>query len=96
MTGKVKMYNDEKGYGFILGDDGMDYFVHISDIKTAETLYRGAEVSFTPDANDKGKIAKNVLLTQVASNRPPFIQFGDVRIKLSNIKNYGIGREQTE
>lgn len=89
MTGKVKMYNEDKGYGFIAGEDGTDYFVHASAVSSAETLYRGANVSFDPGENERGKIARKVLIVQPV-NRPTFIQFGDVRIKLSNIKNYGI------
>ena len=31
-TGKVKFYNKEKKYGFITGDDGKDYFFHVSGV----------------------------------------------------------------
>ena len=92
MTGKVKMYNEEKGYGFIAGEDGTDYFVHASAVSSAETLYRGANVSFDPGENERGKVACKVSIVQPV-NRPAFIQFGDVRIKLSNIKNYGISSD---
>ena len=33
MTGKLKWFNNDKGYGFIAGDDGKDYFVHITKIE---------------------------------------------------------------
>ena len=92
MTGKVKMYNEEKGYGFIAGEDGTDYFVHASAVSSAEMLCRGANVSFDPGENERGKIARKVSIVQPV-NRPAFIQFGDVRIKLSNIKNYGISSD---
>jgi CspA family cold shock protein len=35
MTGKVKWFNPNKGYGFILTDDGHEYFVHWKSIVTA-------------------------------------------------------------
>lgn len=36
MKGTVKWFNTQKGYGFIVGDDGTDYFVHYSNIKVSE------------------------------------------------------------
>ncbi|WP_407430763.1 cold-shock protein [Arcticibacter sp.] len=32
-TGKVKWFNAEKGYGFIVGDDGKEVFVHFKDVE---------------------------------------------------------------
>ncbi|MGV3706593.1 MAG: cold-shock protein [Arcticibacter sp.] len=32
-TGKVKWFNAEKGYGFIVGDDGKEVFVHFKDVQ---------------------------------------------------------------
>ena len=33
MLGKVKSYNQEKGYGFITGEDGINFFFHYSELK---------------------------------------------------------------
>lgn len=88
MNGKVKMYNEQKGYGFILGDDGYDYFIHISSIKNAEPIYRGAGVSFTPSVNSKGRVAVNVLVAPFTTSRPEFIRCGNMQIRLSNIKSF--------
>ena len=48
MIGKVKWFNAEKGYGFIICDDGSDVFVHYTAIKMRgfKTLIEGHEVKF--------------------------------------------------
>lgn len=91
MTGRVKMYNEDKGYGFIVGEDGSDYFVHASAVSGTEPLYRGANVTFNPSENERGKIAKTVSMVDTAK-QSSFIQLGNVRVKLGNIKNYGISK----
>ena len=90
MKGRVKMFNEEKGYGFILGDDANDYFVHITEVKSVEALTRGTIVEFDPTESDKGKVAKAVVIKESSAQRPTFVDFGSARIKLSNVKNYGI------
>lgn len=90
MKGRVKMFNEEKGYGFILGDDANDYFVHITEVKSVATLTRGTIVEFEPAETERGKVAKGVSVSESVVKRPAFVEFGNTRIKLSNIKNYGI------
>ena len=48
MTGKVKWFNAEKGFGFIEGEDGKDVFVHFSAIAMEgyKTLEEGQKVTF--------------------------------------------------
>lgn len=60
MDGTVKWYNDTKGYGFIQGQDGTDYFVHNSAIKGGVRLRDGDSVTFDPAEGDRGKKAENV------------------------------------
>ncbi len=61
--GKVKWFNDAKGYGFIEQSDGEDVFVHCSAISMDgfKTLAEGEEVEFEVKTTDKGLQAANVM-----------------------------------
>lgn len=63
MTGKVKWFNAEKGYGFIQREDGKDLFVHFSGIKSEgfKTLEEGWNVEFDVIQGDRGEQATNVV-----------------------------------
>jgi cold shock protein len=63
LTGRVKWFNDAKGYGFIeQPDGGEDVFVHFSAITMEgfKTLAEGEEVEFELKQTDKGLQAANV------------------------------------
>ena len=62
MTGKVKWFNSEKGYGFITGDDGREVFVHYSviDCEGYKTLEDGQAVTYDVRESDRGPQAYNV------------------------------------
>ena len=64
MNGVVKWFNNRKGFGFITGEDGTDYFVHFSGIDGTEGAYKtiqdGAKVTFEAAQTDKGVAAKAV------------------------------------
>ena len=64
MTGTVKWFNDDKGFGFITPKDGSkDVFVHYSAIQSDDfkSLMEGQEVSFTMENGMKGPAAGNVV-----------------------------------
>ena len=61
-TGVVKWFNNEKGFGFITGENGKDVFVHFSAIQGNgfKSLDEGQKVSFDITQGNKGDQAINV------------------------------------
>lgn len=62
-TGRVKWFNSQKGFGFIVPDNGgKDLFVHFSAIQSSgyKTLKEGQKVEFEIEQTDKGDKAVNV------------------------------------
>ena len=62
VTGTVKWFNGDKGYGFIAQADGPDVFVHFSEIKGEgfRNLEEGQSVEFSVEQGQKGLQATNV------------------------------------
>ncbi len=69
MTGKVKWFNNEKGYGFIESDQLADIFVHYSAIikDGFKTLSEGSIVSFKLVETSKGLQAQDVVEGQMTT-----------------------------
>ncbi|EFC4849683.1 cold shock-like protein CspB [Escherichia coli] len=66
MTGLVKWFNADKGFGFISPADGSkDVFVHFSAIQNDNyrTLFEGQKVTFSIESGAKGPAAANVIIT---------------------------------
>ena len=68
-SGKVKWFNNKKGFGFIIEESGQDVFVHHSSILGGgyKTLNEGEVVTFEEVSSDRGLKAHNVQRTQPAA-----------------------------
>ncbi|MEN6485319.1 MAG: cold-shock protein [Syntrophobacteraceae bacterium] len=64
--GRVKWFNDKKGYGFIETENGQDVFVHFSSIEGSgfKSLTEGQEVTFDVERGAKGPQAVRVKVAQ--------------------------------
>ncbi len=60
LQGTVKFFNAMRSFGFISGDDGKEYFVHISGVKDGGELKEGDKVSFKVTQGDRGPKAEDV------------------------------------
>lgn len=62
MKGTVKFFNSTKGFGFISGEDGKEYFVHSSGLQAGVMIDQDDSVTFESEQGDKGlkavKVAK--------------------------------------
>jgi CspA family cold shock protein len=60
MKGKVKFFNLEKEFGFIVGDDGKDYFVHKTGLEDGLNIDADDLVEFSTEEGDRGLKAVKV------------------------------------
>ena len=62
MEGKIKFFNAQKGFGFIIGEDDNEYFVHITEVLNDAELLEETAVIFEPVEGDRGVKATKVSL----------------------------------
>ena len=64
MNGKVEWFDNKKGYGFILAEDGREIFVHYTGIVSEgfKSLSEGQTVEYEISSGDKGVQAVNVVV----------------------------------
>jgi len=103
MRGKIINFKQEKLFGFIMGEDGKNYFFHTTDVDKPLDITNNMMLTFTPSSNKKGLCAKKILLKKVQNkqqqnkhkrvNTPSkpkkqnFIQIGNFTVKITDIKS---------
>lgn len=91
MRGRIKRFIEDKGFGFITGEDGQDYFFHISQFKDMVEPKNCMIVNFDIADGKKGKNAVNIRASKRNNtSKSKFIRCGNTNIRLNNIKQYGI------
>ena len=91
MRGRIKRFIEDKGYGFITGEDGQDYYFHISQVTDMVEIKNWMIVNFDVIDGKKGKNAVNIRVSE-QNNTSRFITCGNTNIRLNNIKQYGLGK----
>lgn len=86
MRGRVKNINENKEFGFILGEDAKEYFFHFNNVKSVDLPVKNSIVNFNPSSSDKGPTAVDVTLESKGSK---MIKIGEDRIDINEIKAYG-------
>lgn len=88
MTGTVKWFNTQKGYGFIVGNDGLDYFAHQTQIRKGgfRTIDAGDVVEFDIRSEERGLAAVDIV---------PVLTLGMMKDKAAKehvyLKSAGVG-----
>ena len=60
LTGTLKRWEQGKGWGFIEGDDGEDYFINVANVRKGQHMKIGLRVKFDYDQAQRGMEAENV------------------------------------
>ena len=60
LSGEIKVWNQGKGWGFIEGDDGEDYFFNIKNLRSGQKVNTSTRVKFDTEESHQGPQAINV------------------------------------
>ena len=63
ISGILKMWKEDEGWGFIEAEDGEDYFFNISSVRSGQRVREDSKVKFDTEETHKGPQAINVSLT---------------------------------
>ena len=62
LSGKIKVWNQGSGWGFIESDDGEDYFLNVKNLRSGQHIKAGVRVKFDTEESQRGPQAINVTL----------------------------------
>jgi len=62
-SGRIKLWKQIEGWGFIESEDGEDYFFNISSVRSGQRIRENSKVKFDTEETQKGPQAVNVSLT---------------------------------
>ena len=60
IKGKIKFFNEQKGFGFVTSESGEDYFIHISQVPEGTSLNNEDEIEFEVKDTERGQQAINI------------------------------------
>ncbi len=62
LSGKIKVWNQSSGWGFIESDNGEDYFLNVKNLRAGQKIRVGVRVKFDTEESQRGPQAINVTL----------------------------------
>ena len=62
LSGRIKVWNQNSGWGFIESDNGEDYFLNIKNLRSGQNIKVGVRVKFDTEESQRGPQAINVTL----------------------------------
>ena len=62
LSGRIKVWNQNSGWGFIESDNGEDYFLNIKNLRSGQNIKVGVRVKFDTEESQRGSQAINVTL----------------------------------
>jgi CspA family cold shock protein len=96
-TGKVKFYDEEKGFGFIAGDDGQEVFLHATALPAGAEVKAGSRLEYGIADGKRGAqaLSVRVLETPVSLARQRRMKADDMAVVVENLIQVldGIGND---
>jgi len=62
LSGRIKVWNQNSGWGFIESDNGEDYFLNVKNLRVGQNIKVGIRVKFDTEESQRGPQAINVTL----------------------------------